>query len=363
MKKTIDLQFKRDLLKLTFLALTFLGTATVFMMAPSLSSPTLLSIVAAMILSPWVSALERRGNSRNLSIFLIYLACGAIFISIGVWGIRTGMEEWSSFKLAAPNHFYAAIQKIRNFESSVKSQYSFLSSVHPTDTLLHSGNDTGKWFVDHGASLVGELLAWIILIPPLTWVILSEGRSIQRRFFQLVPNRYFEQYFQISSKILTGISDYLRAKLIEAVLVGLMVTTGLMVIKAPYAIVLGILAGVTNIIPYVGPVIGAVPGIFLATFALNSTHTNSMVLGVTLVYLIANLVDMIVIFPLVVAKLINLHPLLLIAIVSIGQTYYGLVGMLISVPIATALKVVIHEVYLAIYEYRPSRRSENLSLD
>ena len=73
--------------------------------------------------------------------------------------------------------------------------------------------------------------------------------------------------------------------------------------------------------------------------------------------------DTIVIFPWVVAKLINLHPLLLIAIVSIGQTYYGLVGMLISVPIATALKVVIHEIYLAIYEYRPSRTSEPPTLD
>ncbi|MEO5969974.1 MAG: AI-2E family transporter [Bdellovibrionia bacterium] len=359
--KSLDLQFRRDLFKLGFLALALFGTTTVFLMAPSLSSPTLLALVAAMIMSPWVSFLERRGNSRNLSILIIYLIIIAVFTSVGIWGIKTGMAEWSSFKIAAPGHFYAAIQKMRTFELYLKSQYTFLESIHPTDTLLKSGNDTGQWFVDHGAALVGGLLTWVLITPPLTWVLLSEGKSIQRRFFQLVPNRYFEQYFLITSKILTGISDYLRAKLIEAVLVGLMVTVGLMLIKAPYAVVLGILAGVTNIIPYAGPILGAIPGIFLSTF--NDGHTSGIIMGVVLVYVVANLVDMILIFPLVVAKLINLHPLLLIAIVSIGQTYYGLVGMLISVPIATALKVVIHEIYLAIYEYRPSRNTESPRLD
>jgi len=359
-KESFDLQLKRDLLKLTFLTLALLGSASVFMMAPSLSSPTLLALVASMILSPWVSSLERRGNSLNFSIFLIYLILGAVFTLIGIWGIKNGMEEWSSFKITAPEHFYAAIQKMRTFESYLKQQYTFLNSLHPTDTLLKAGNDTGNWFVDNGATLVGSILSWVLLTPPLTWVFLSQGRGLQRRFFQLVPNRFFEQYFLITSKILTGISDYLRAKLIEALLLGLMVTGGLILIKAPYAVVLGILAGVTNVIPYAGPIFGAIPGIFLSTF---DSHANSMVLGVTLIYLIANLVDTIVIFPWVVAKLINLHPLLLIAIVSIGQTYYGLVGMLISVPIATALKVVIHEIYLAIYEYRPSRTSEPPTLD
>jgi putative permease len=362
MKQTsLDLQFKRDLLKLAFLSLALLGTASVFMMAPSLSSPTLLAVVASMILSPGVSALERRGNSRNFSIFLIYLVILVIFISIGFWGMKTGMEEWSSFKIAAPDHFHSAIRNLRSFELYMKTQYSFLNSIHPTDTLLKAGNDTGKWFVDHGASLVGSLLSWILITPLLTWVLLSEGRKLRRRFFQLVPNRYFELYFLITFKVLTGVSDYLRAKLIEAVLVGFMVTVGLFIINAPYSVVLGILAGVTNIIPYVGPVFGAIPGIFLSTF--DSGPPNAMVWGVTLVYLVANLVDTFLIFPLVVAKLINLHPLLLIAIVSIGQTYYGLVGMLISVPIATALKVVIHEIYIAIYEYRPARNTESPGLD
>jgi putative permease len=85
--------------------------------------------------------------------------------------------------------------------------------------------------------------------------------------------------------------------------------------------------------------------------ALDSSNPG-LVWSVLLVYGIANAVDMLVIFPVVVAKLVNLHPLLLIAVVAIGQRYYGLVGMLISVPVAAAIKVIVQQIYFTVYEQR-----------
>ena len=71
---------------------------------------------------------------------------------------------------------------------------------------------------------------------------------------------------------------------------------------------------------------------------------------------------MVVIFPVIVAKLVNLHPLLLIAVVAIGQQYYGLIGMLVSIPIATACKVILGEIHSAIYEQRSARREPPVPL-
>jgi putative permease len=153
----------------------------------------------------------------------------------------------------------------------------------------------------------------------------------------------------ITTDIVNSISDYIRAKLIEAILVGTMVMVGLALVRAPYAVVLGVVAGVTNIVPYLGPILGAIPACLLVLFDQNQ---NTLVIPVLLVYVIANLIDTVVIFPLVVAKLVNLHPLILIAVVAVGQHYYGLVGMLISIPIATALKVVLLEIYMSVYESR-----------
>jgi len=182
---------------------------------------------------------------------------------------------------------------------------------------------------------------------------MTDARSVAA-FYQLVPNRFFESLFIVSNEIANAISDYLRAKLVEATLVGLLTLVGMVLVGAPYTAVLAVLAGITNIIPYVGPILGAVPGLLVAAFDHN--HPG-MLWPVALVYIVANVIDTFVIFPVVVAKLVNLHPLILIAVVAVGQQYYGLVGMLISIPVATAVKVVVHEIYSAVYEQRSARRS------
>ncbi|MGZ3699188.1 MAG: AI-2E family transporter, partial [Bdellovibrionota bacterium] len=164
-------------------------------------------------------------------------------------------------------------------------------------------------------------------------------------------------FFIVSNEIADSISDYLRAKLVEATLVGVLTLGGMLIIGAPYAAVLAVFAGITNIIPYVGPLMGAVPGVLIASF--DSTHPH-LVWPVVIVYAAANIIDTFVIFPVVVAKLVNLHPLILIAVVAVGQTYYGLVGMLISIPIATAVKVMVGEIYSAVYEQRSSRRGPEM---
>lgn len=353
MKMLSDSQLRSDIVKLLFLAAVVAATAAIFVVNPALSTPTFLSIVISMILSPWVAALERRGLSRGLAIALIFAGIALLLGSLGFWVAESFQVEWTSFKEKAPEHFQAAIHGLRGIEESVKARYAFLDSVHPTDSLLAWGQNTGRWFAENGAGMVASILTWILIVPPLTFVMLNDGRAMRQRFFHLVPNRFFESFFLVSNEITTAISDYLRAKLVEALLVCVMTTAGLLLVKAPYALVLGIGAGLTNIIPYVGPLLGAAPALLIALF---DTSGHGLLWPVSIVYITANVVDTIVIFPLVVAKLVKLHPLLLIAVVAIGQQYYGLVGMLISIPIATACKVIIAEIYSAIYEQRSARR-------
>ena len=349
MKPGSDPHFRRDLLKLTYLITALIGTTAVFVITPSLSSPTLISLVISTLLSPWVASFERKGYSKIRAICFIFLVLGIIGASIGLFGVHSGLAEWNSIEVQAPLHFQAAFEKLKNFEMDIKKHYPILEFIHPTDSLLQSCKETGNWFVKHGPGIMGNFLSWIFTIPFLTFVFLNEGRTIRRGFYQLVPNRYFEYFFLITTQIRRSISDYIQAKLIEAILVGTMVTVGLTLIHAPYAIVLGFSAGVTNIVPYIGPFLGAVPAIL--TTALDTQHSG-IAISMTIVFIIANLIDLLVIFPLVVAKLVKLHPVILIAVAAVGEQYYGLVGILVSVPITAALKVIVHEIYIAVYEQR-----------
>lgn len=354
MKKSFDLILKRDLLKLGCLTLAVTGTIAIFSQIPALYAPTILSFMVTTSLSPWVKSLERRGYPRSLAITLIFLCIFSLLVIFGLWGFQASIVEWNSLEQKVPERFRDLIVKATAFEAHWQKRYPFLNTIHMTSAVLNWGQETGLWFVQHGPELMGQALTWIFILPPLSFVLLNEGPAIQKRIFQLVPNRYFESFFLITHKIRESLSDYVRAKLLEAALVGLMVSLGLTLIQAPYVTVLGIVAGITNIVPYVGPILGFIPGLFAITL---DPHSSSLIFSVVMVYVIANIVDTVLIFPLVVAKLINLHPLLLIAVVAAGQRYYGLIGMLISVPITAAIKVVIQEVYLMVYDHPAS--SEN----
>ena len=358
MKMLPDLQLRLDLTKLLFLAVAAVGLAAIFVLNPALSTPTFLSIVISMVLSPWVAALERRGMSRGMSIGIVFGVIALSFGLLGFWAAESFQAQWLSFREKAPENFQMAMHELRALEESAKARYPFLDSVHPTDSLVAWGQETGRWFAENGAGLVASILTWILIVPPLTFVMLNDGRAMRQRFFLLVPNRFFEAFFLVSSEITAALSDYLRAKLVEALLVGLMTSAGLLLIQAPYAIVLGVAAGITNIIPYIGPVIGSAPALLVAYFDRSG---HDLLWPVAIVYIAVNLIDTLVIFPVVVAKLVKLHPLILIAVVAIGQQYYGLIGMLISIPIATACKVIIAEIHSAIYEHRHDRGTRTSS--
>lgn len=344
---------KQDILKLICVFGTLIGAVAIFFFTPTLSTSTLLGIIFTMLLSPMVAALERRGYSRTGSILFLFLIIGALFTVLGLWATQTIALQWDSFKQRAPESFWATIARLQELEKAYQERYVFLNNFNPTESIMGWGEETGKWFLTNGPALVGNLLTWMLIVPFITFVALRDGRTVRKRLFELVPNRFFESSFMITTQIIDSLSDYIRAKLVEAFLVGLMVTLGLLAVGAPYPLVLGILAGVTNIIPYLGPVIGAVPGLIVIFF--DPVYQN-LLLPIALVYLTANVIDMALVFPLIVAKLVNLHPLLLIAVVVIGQNYYGLVGMLISIPIATAIKVILHEVHALIYKPVPNER-------
>jgi putative permease len=191
-----------------------------------------------------------------------------------------------------------------------------------------------------------HLLMCVLLVPFLTFILLKDGHKIRRSMLKLVPNRYFETVYSLVSRILDEMGGYVAARILEATLVTVMVTVGCLVLGIPYAILLGVFAGATNVIPYLGPLLGAIPGVLLA--ALDPAIPNQLV-WVTLIYLVANVIDMVVIFPLVVAKIVDLHPVVVIISVILGSQVFGIAGMIVAVPITSILKILIQEVYSRVY--------------
>jgi len=346
---------KTDILKIFFVIVGITFGSFMLSRTGNLGTAFLLSFVFSILLSPWVSALERRGYKRGLALLIVFGVITAILGSLGYWAVSSLIDQWDAFSQSAPKYFDNTLHRLQDYEAELKTQYSVLRPLHTVKWLEALKKDTTQWFLSNGADVLGDLLTLLLLVPIVTIVMLKDGRGLRKRFYELVPNRFFETTFMVSHRISSSLGDYIRAKIIEAFLVGFITSIGLAAFHAPYALVLGVIASITNIIPYVGPVIGAVPGILM--IAADPAHQH-LLWPVVCVYLAANVIDTIVIFPLLVAKLVNLHPIILIAVVMVGQQYYGLIGMLISIPIATALKVIIQEIYYFVYGNRSIPHSE-----
>jgi putative permease len=189
----------------------------------------------------------------------------------------------------------------------------------------------------------------MLLGPFLAFFMIKDGRIAHRTVMGLVPNPLFETALNLQHQINFQIGQFIRARIIESLIVGLVTAAGLLIVGMPYAVLLGIFAGVTNFIPYLGPILGAVPAFLVAMI---SGFTPLMISMVALVYIVAQLIDAGVLIPLMVAKIVDLHPVTVIVVIIAGAQVMGVLGMIICIPVAATLKVTLNTIYRHLIDTR-----------
>ena len=195
--------------------------------------------------------------------------------------------------------------------------------------------------------LIGQVLSgltFFIIVPFVLFFFLGQGRTIKRAIIELVPNRYFELVLNLLYSIDRQLGGYVRGMVLSVMIVSLLSSIGLYFIGLEHFLLIGVLAGLANVIPYLGPAIGIVAGI-IATVLQYSTLSFGVVIPVIIVFAIVQLVDNVFIAPMVVGRSVNLHPLLVIFAVLVGSELFGAVGMLLAVPTTAVLKVSVRTIY------------------
>jgi putative permease len=236
--------------------------------------------------------------------------------------------------------------KVYNYQTKLREKYS----VNIQDATINKYFDVSKNYVTQFVlslpDLLGSFLEWLFLIPLFMYFMIVEGRNYQRLFLTTIPNSYFEKIYYLIHQFDKKIGGYIFAKSVEATIVGILVGIGLAVVGFPFAFLMGLAAGVTNIIPYLGPILGMIPAALVFIVSPEYSHLIGPVL---IVFLAANLLDMFLIFPVLVARIVNLHPLVVIVSVIIGSQLWGVVGMIVSVPAANIIKLLFGEIYRELY--------------
>lgn len=314
---------------------------------PELVFALILSSLAAFLLQPVVKFIELRlGLKRTFSVLGVFLVVGAIVVF--------ALANLFPLVLSRIQDFYGQFKAFpfeAKLSESAQKLLAGLSFISPSDLSKQIHSLIGSGLRQLGSVLENMLGAVVSLaiVPIVTFFILVDGDRAVKKLIERVPNKYFEMTLNVIYKIRRDLVGYLRGWLLEATIVGLLSFVGYTIIGIDYAILIGLIAGMANMIPYLGPVVGAVPAILVSLTQYNDFR---MLLPVAIVAVAVQLIDEMIVQPFTFAKAIDMHPLSVIVVLLIGNELLGIAGMLLAIPLFTILKVAAKETYWGLKHYR-----------
>lgn len=328
-----------------FIFLCLCALAVIYYL-PRLAIPLGVAYVFYLLMLPLVLWLERLGLSRTQGAAALFLGLTALFVYPIIVAIPFVKDEILVLQDFLPRIQEIVGAKYEILRLAVRERTGFdMGDRLIQDSLIY----LSAYFKSIALNLPGYLasfLEWLFVTPLFLFFFLTEGRTFKYMTLRLVPNSIFERSYHLFHQFNKQLGDYIMAKIVEALIVGTMITIGLWIAGVKFAFLLGILAGVTNIIPYVGPVLGMIPGLL---FVLAEYGTGSTLVTAIVIYSVANAIDIAIVFPVLVSKIVDLHPVIVIISVILGSQFFGVMGMVISIPIAAAVKLLFIELYQEFY--------------
>jgi putative permease len=258
-------------------------------------------------------------------------------------------DQVSDLQAEVPKYVSLVNNLLKNNSSKINKVLSQFSKLNVTDEAVHWAEKQAASAMTALPDMVSTALSTMILAPFFAFFMLQDGRGFVHKLLSLVPNNLFELALNLQFQMNQQLGGFIRARFLESALVGGIVWVGLIIINFPYALFLGIVAGITNIIPYIGPIIGAAPAIIIA---LAAEKTPLYLAVVAAIYVLAQVLDMLLVIPLVVAKIVDLHPVMVVVVIIIGGQVMGILGMIISIPVASILKLTFTEFYNHVVDFR-----------
>jgi putative permease len=305
--------------------------------------PLILALATAFVLDPVVSRLEKYHIQRSRSTLAIFFFILALLWLSGSWLITYTQQMWISLVQDFPRYSSGLIKYIKEAQISWQEEFPFLAQYDLTEKVRTWAEQFFSFLLIATPKSALKLGSLMILVPLFAFFFIRDGSNIRRNLIAMAPNRYFEMAHDLSYLVSRQTSRFVRGRIIEATIVGLCITAGLSFTDIRYAPLLGLIAGVTNLVPYIGPLVGMIPGF---TIAMIDLGFGAQFWWIVILYiLIAQVIlDNFILIPILISRYANLHPLLVIVAIIMGGKIYGVLGMIIGVPILSACKIALIQI-------------------
>jgi len=322
------------------LLLLIIVISTIILLWGSYIMPVLVAIVLAYLLDSLVGKLESMNLSRTLATSIVMI----IFIGISSLGTLSLLPTITKQSVNLLEELPLIWQGAQAWILTLPEQYPGLFQAEQITSMMNKVNESLVSVTQNIISVsfsslvsVGALLIYLILVPLMMFFMLKDKPLFMANVSYLLPKER-RLIYQVASEMNTQIGNYIRGKVIEIIIVGAASCLAFVLMDLRYAILLGVLVGLSVLIPYIGAAVVTIPVAFVALFQWGFSAEFGYLM---LVYLIIQALDGNLIVPILFSEAVALHPLYIIVAVLFFGGIWGFWGVFFAIPLATLVKALI----------------------
>lgn len=333
-------------------------------------SSVIIAIIFAYIINPIVNYLERKGVKRQFGVIIVYISAILIFGILIVSVIPKTINEVSNLLTSLPGMVDTLIREFNNFLSNVFAKFNielpknFINIYKETNPKVNGNVETPQivsnildsikgtindLIVRVQGSLMGSLSNVIsklygfltsafrlVLIIIFSFYFSVDKERFMLRVKKAIPNKHREDISYLTRNIDIALQQFIRGRMLMAIFVGLLTMVYLLVLRVDFAIIIGLITCVADIIPFIGPFLGCAPAVLFAFM-----DSPMKALWVLILFVIVQWVENNILAPKLIGDSTGLNPLVILISIIIGGGIFGVWGMVISVPLTSIIFILV----------------------
>lgn len=327
--------------------------------------PVVLALIFYYLLRPILRLLEDFRIPRIWGILIIFLGVIGLITLLIVLVFPFLREQFQTLIMEFPDYF---MQLLTNLDAFLRTSFvgdyyrgsSFdieqLIATLPTNLAdtLQSTITTIITGITGFISTITSVILSIVIVPFILFYLLKDGEKLPEYFVKLLPPRFRDDTREVLSEADKQLGAYIQGQLIVAFCIGVMVYIGFLIIGMDYALLLGVLAMVTSVVPYLGPAIAITPAAIIALVT-----SPFMLVKLAVVWTVVQLVEGNLISPQVMGKTLYIHPITIIFVLLTAGSLFGIAGVILGIPMYALARVLVSHLY-KLFKRRYNRHENNL---
>lgn len=327
-------------LRIIFLLLAILAALFVLQKISWIINLVILATLIVYSLSPLSDFLTKKGFPHTLSVLLVFIFFLFSVLLFFYLLVPTVISEMGTLAR------YLATDYRALFTNVITQLDTYINNESLEQALLQLLQDIPRTLQSTVATLTNisgnifSRLSETAIVLFLVFYLLKDLASIKHGIIRIFPEKWQKEVNLIIEIIDCKVGEYLRGNLLRCFIVGLLTGISLRAVGMPFSFMLGILAGLLNIIAYVGPYLAGIPAVLLA-FTPSTPHP----LLIVALYVLIESIDAFILSPLLLGRAVDLMPFSVIMSLLIGGQLFGFLGVLLALPVTATLKVILHHYY------------------